>query len=592
MSRSKLLILFLLAFINLSIFAHAQEQEKQPYRFEYELEVLVTALSGLANDDQHLFLNNMVWYDRIVPPVKLRTLHEKISKTLYNISYDLVKLTNITNICNAKKEYNKTILDLLQTWIYFRNQLIKQYKAVGLSYVDDTGYYFIVNKNLTETLNAIESKISQVVLESKIRIKMCNIAHNITLTIEPKKIYAGGILHINISGKLPYYNGTIYLYVNNKLIYHLELNSSYSFDLRVPSYEELDSSIRRTVELSKKASLLVEYFGYDQEGAQVYGYAVGFILFRRPSITILCPERTRLGINSTIYLFNKESYEFNATILFNNFIEKNIIITPGVTEIVVGKELLKEPGTYVVDVIVNGTGPFVANRLQCAFSVEDPIMKATLTVSPIALVWLTKIKFVGGVDLVSGINTINLSIYINNNRIKTVDIRGGHISIEVPPNNVLFAKVERVSLVYEFDGIKRVLISSNVMVLNPIIIIITIIMITFIAPFYSLNLIEGLQHFVLGITTSFRMIAESRIEGLSKTYKAIVSAVATLVSPPLPSETLREYLLRARKVLPLKIYLILEDTILLYERVVYSNRRDPVTEKRLRELVEKLRRKR
>jgi len=541
------------------------------YYFEYEVAILYDILDSLARGDSEGFAANITWYERIEPPSEdLALVRREIVDALHAIAQTLFYEYS-GDPCQQTVDFEEAKAAAAE-WARFKHELLPAYYSIGSPYVGDRGLFFLLQKNITVVVEAIDEIVSGIVARS---LEPACDTNPLNVTVEPGEVMAGS--NFSVLVEAPGHatvTARITVYVED-LIYEtrvVEVRGAARVSMRAPGFEELDAYAKR-IAVSTNSVRLTVLVEAAAGNATYRGVDFARVVFTSPTVYVACSERIVVGGNATVYIVNMEPYTLNATVSVANVTER-IVLAPGLTTLVVASDLLGTPGFYTVTVAWEGAGRILPGARECTIAVVDPIDSATISASTIVVPPFVPLRVSGVVNVAEEYNgSVPVAVFLGDSLVALENVSNHTLYLEANVNKLL-PSVEVLRVVYYAGAYQRPLLEAKVIIINPL--FLALAALTVAAGHAGGDV--GLRELARGAVLALGRVPRVGRRGpqRARLFAGIVSAVEDLVPPPRPSETLREYLKRAEEVLPERVYGALEAAVLAYEALLYSPRgRDP-----------------
>lgn len=533
-------------------------------------ELVSTALSVDVGDLNYIHRSTYLRLNRLVDLlITYKSLGDIVNTTyLRGLIYDLYRTYYDLNI--SITSYVDTLTK------YFRDPVLRG-KYLSDFYTSLSSTYEVVNDVLNDLIMRYLGITSYVL--------------NVSLSV-PESVYGGSDYSVTIYVVAPndvksvdasiYVSyGGLYTFLNTSV----PTNENYSITLKAPSAEEfLVRGLKLTPEVGFE--LLVRVYGvYNNYTYVGQGVCRGLLKFLKPDL-LITPEvfgglLTSLIINASL------NTPLNTSVFVNDELVSSLEVFRGVYEVPLNVDLSTGK---LVKVVTEGRGPYLSSlwtyRLVTPTKPEVNVYVGNLVLIP---------PFNTSITLNVGTTPYILKLSVCGNEFEgLVNTSVTSLSIPIPWNTIIWCDL-RV-YVKSLGGEVITSKSIRIYVVNiPIITSITIASVTLITLPSTRRYLRSLRLYIP------KLISYSRSEGgvrstyvgisfreskLFRTYRRFVDLISRYVEPPKPSETLREFLVRVKKVFTNPAYELVRTFITNYELELYS-RHTPNSElmnKVLREL--------
>jgi hypothetical protein len=533
-------------------------------------ELVSTALSVDVGDLNYVHRNTYLRLNRLVDLlITYKSLGDTVNTTyLRGLIYDLYRTYYDLNV--SITSYVDTLTK------YFRDPVLRG-KYLSDFYTSLSSTYEVVNDVLNDLIMRYLGIASYIL--------------NVSLSV-PESVYGGSDYPVTIYVVAPndvkYVDASIYVSYGGLYTFlntSIPTNENYSITLKAPPAEEfLVRGLKLTPEVGFE--LLVRVYGvYNNYTYVGQGVCRGLLKFLKPDL-LITPEVVD-GLLTSLIINASLNTPLNTSVFVNDELVSSLEVFRGVYEVPLNVDLSTGK---LVKVVTEGRGPYLSSlwtyRLVTPTKPEVNVYVGNLVLIP---------PFNTSITLNVGTTPYILKLSVCGSEFEgLVNTSVTSLSIPIPWNTIVWCdlRVDVKSLGGEVITSK----SIRIYVVNiPIITSITIASATLITLPSTRRYLRSLRLYIP------KLISYSRSEGgvrstyvgisfreskLLRTYRRFVDLISRYVEPPKPSETLREFLVRVKKVFTNPAYELVRTFITNYELELYS-RHTPNSElmnKVLREL--------
>ncbi len=542
------------------------------------LKLLKDVLDGIAVGDYSLS-KELVSTALSVDLGDLNYVHRRTYLRLNHLLDLLITSNSLGNVTNATYlrsliyDFYRTYHDLNVSITSYLNSIINHLKDPNLR-----------DKYLSEVSNSLSFAYVEVdeVLSRLIERYLGSTSYLINVSIYvPKTILGGSNYSVGIYVAAPedvecvdvimYVSyGGLYTYLNTSI----PTNENYTLILKAPTAEEF---LFRGYSLSPELSyeVLVRVYGISNNRTYLgQTSARGVLKFLRPNLVI-----TPKVVNNELASLVIESLvdaPLNASIYLGNELIATLELFRGVYEVPIDVEL--GSGKYLIRVITEARGPYLSSSWTYEVIKTPTAPEVLIDVSDLVLAP----PFNTLITLHVSTTPYVLKLHVcGTNVTEHVEVPTKSLNISIPWSAFPWCDVEVViePVLANYSTVSK---STRIYVINLLVITplmaSTILLITTHATRRCLRKVglfipklRSLIRVDYGASTEYvgMRFRESRI---SKLYRRLVGVLSKYVEPPKHSETLREFLLRAEKVVSDSVFKLLSIFISNYELELYSRR--------------------
>lgn len=583
------------------------------------LELLDKTLSLIANNNYKESEKIINLLSRAYVPQNISKLHyETLNRlrdlvdSLYNVNIIVDEVERVlgNSSCFTNKQYedalkNAVIEVFSAKYKLIDEGLISDYKTILKKYIKNPNIRFRLSESFDANLNRVIRQIDSLrnnIVDLINKLRECNTTGMLIIEIIQLDKTVLGSKSINIYGKVtdsqgnPVINATVkltlivagysivnYTTTDNEGFFHGVIATP-SADVILKVFPVIYKSYLKTnSSLYILATKIINRTIY--KGLKTLNVTIKYV---RPRIETTCPTSIKYNSTMKLNLTIRATTSLNITIFLDNKLLGNYSLIRGENLLILNFSNTSA-GLHVLKFVSKAFGPYFPIKYTCTFAITRNIPNIKASINSIFVYPLNELHIYAVVENIDEKNTyIAISIdgkVVYNTTNTTV------INTTLPSPITYLIQYHTIKLeVGEKDGSKSYFY-YRVLGINPLGLLLSLLLVltgfTIGLDKYVIKLPQILVNFKRMLKTrttvnrkiryyssivAEKTISASKIRSIIvRIYWFAVKTISKIIGDQKPSETLREYLAKARRALESEIYKLFERLTFIAERELYSS---------------------